>query len=172
MKRAIYPGSFDPVTNGHMDIIERAAKLFDEVVVAVAKNVGKAPLFTADERVAMLEDACSGMPNVSIDQFEGLLVKYASEKNASVIVRGLRAISDFELEFEMALMNRRLDSEAETVFLMTNADYSYLSSSVVKEVSGFGGSVKGLVPEIVEVELERKMSSRPNRIESSGNNPD
>ena len=172
MSKAIYPGSFDPATNGHMDIIERAARLFDEVVVAVARNVGKNPMFTVDERVEMLKDACSGMPNVTIDQFDGLLVKYAASQNARVIVRGLRAISDFELEFEMALMNRRLDTEAETVFLMTNAEYSYLSSSVVKEVAGFGGSVKGLVPEIVEEKLERKLSSRPNGITSSGNDPD
>jgi pantetheine-phosphate adenylyltransferase len=172
LSKAIYPGSFDPATNGHMDIIERAARLFDEVVVAVARNVGKNPMFTVDERVEMLKDACSGMPNVTIDQFDGLLVKYAASQNARVIVRGLRAISDFELEFEMALMNRRLDTEAETVFLMTNAEYSYLSSSVVKEVAGFGGSVKGLVPEIVEEKLERKLSSRPNGITSSGNDPD
>lgn len=151
-----------------MDIIERAARLFDQVVVAVAKNIGKSPLFTVDERARMLREACSGLPNVTIDQFDGLLVSYVAAQNAHVIVRGLRAISDFELEFEMALTNRRLDPEAETVFLMTNAEYSYLSSSVVKEVAGFGGSVNGLVPDVVERQLEQKFSSLPNRITSSG----
>jgi pantetheine-phosphate adenylyltransferase len=156
MKRALYPGNFDPVTNGHMDIIERAARVFDEVIVAVGTNMGKDPLFTAEERIEMLEEACRHLPNVSVDSFHALTVRYAASRGASVIVRGLRALSDFDFEFEMALMNRRLDSGVETVFMMPNADYSFLSSSIVKEVSGFGGSVEGLVPKIVEQYLDRK----------------
>ena len=155
-KKAIYPGSFDPVTNGHVDIIERAAGLFDEVIVAVATNLDKAPLFTVEERVEMLREACRRLPNVSVEVFTGLLVRYAGARKANVIVKGLRALSDFEFEFEMALMNRRLDDGIETVFMMTNAEYSYLSSGIIKEVAGFGGSVKGLVPPIVEEYLKRK----------------
>jgi pantetheine-phosphate adenylyltransferase len=158
IKRAIYPGSFDPVTNGHMDILERAAKLFDEVIVAVATNPSKTPLFSVEERVEMLKVASRHLPNVSVESFNGLLVPYASSKGAQVIVKGLRALSDFEFEFEMALMNRRLDEGIETIFLMTNAEYSYLSSSIIKEVAGFGGSVRGLVPDVVEEALKRKFS--------------
>ena len=143
-RRAIYPGSFDPVTNGHLDIVERASGLFDEVIVAVSTDTGKDPLFTTEERVEMLREACRHLSNVRIDSFEGLLVRYAVSQSANVIVKGLRALSDFEFEFEMALMNRRLDEGIETVFMMTNAEYSYLSSSIVKEVAVFGGSVEGL----------------------------
>ncbi|MHB0913695.1 MAG: pantetheine-phosphate adenylyltransferase [Armatimonadota bacterium] len=164
MRRAIYPGSFDPVTNGHMDIIERAANLFDEVVVAVAVNIGKDPLFAIEERAEMLRRACEHLPNVRIDRFTGLLVHYAAEKDARFLVRGLRALSDFEYEFEMALMNRRLDKGLETVFMMTSAEYSYLRASIVKEVASFGGSVTGLVPEFVEGLLQEKLRSRPNGI--------
>ena len=156
IRRAIYPGSFDPVTNGHMDIIKRAANLFDEVIIALAVNIGKDPLFTLEERLDMLREACRHIPNVIVDSFDGMLVRYAACRNANVIVRGLRALSDFEFEFEMALMNRRLDNGVETVFMMTNAEYSYLSSSIIKEVAGFGGSVGGLVPEIVEKYLKKK----------------
>ncbi|MCL6518823.1 MAG: pantetheine-phosphate adenylyltransferase [Armatimonadetes bacterium] len=156
MIRAVYPGSFDPVTNGHMDIIKRAASLFDELIVAVAPNIGKKPLFDVVERVEMLREVCRSLPNVRVDSFTGLLVRYAKAQGATVIVKGLRALSDFEFEFEMALMNRRLDSGIETVFMMTNAEYSYLSSSIVREVASFGGSVKGLVPEIVEKRLISK----------------
>lgn len=159
VKRAIYPGSFDPVTNGHLDIIRRAAGLFDEVIVAVATNIGKDPMFTIEERMEMLHTACRELRNVTVENFDGLLVRYAKAHNASAIVKGLRALSDFEFEFEMALMNRRLDDGIETVFLMTNAEYSYLSSSIIKEVAGFGGSVKGLVPPIVEEYLSRKLGS-------------
>ena len=155
-KRALYPGNFDPVTSGYMDIIERAARVFDEVVVAVGTNMGKAPLFTAEERMQMLKQACSHLPNVVVDSFHDLTVRYAASRGASVIVRGLRALSDFEFEFEIALMNRRLDSGIETVFMMPDAEYTYLSSSIVKEVAGFGGSVVGLVPKIVEEYLDRK----------------
>ena len=161
VRRAIYPGSFDPATNGHLDIIERASKLFDEVIVAVATNIGKDPLFMIGERMEMLRAACDHLPNVTVDAFDGLLVRYAEKHDASAIVKGLRALSDFEFEFEMALMNRRLDEAIETVFLMTNAEYSYLSSSIVKEVAGFGGSVSGLVPPAVEECLKDKFGSEP-----------
>ena len=156
VRRAIYPGSFDPVTNGHLDIIQRASSLFDEVIVAVAVNIGKDPLFTIEERMEMLQQACSHMPNVTVDSFDGLLVRYAEGHGAGVIVKGLRALSDFEFEFEMALMNRRIDEGIETVFMMTSAEYSYLSSSIIKEVAGFGGSVEGLVPKVVEDRLADK----------------
>ncbi|HAH87732.1 MAG: pantetheine-phosphate adenylyltransferase [Armatimonadota bacterium] len=159
MRRAIYPGSFDPVTNGHMDIIERASKIFDEVVVAVAVNISKSPMFLIEDRLFMLQEASKNLPNVRVDSFDGLLVRYAEEQGASAIVKGLRALSDFEFEFEMALMNRRLDTDIETVFMMTSVEYSYLSSSMIKEVSSFGGSVEGLVPEIVLDYLSQKASS-------------
>jgi pantetheine-phosphate adenylyltransferase len=159
MRRAIYPGSFDPVTNGHMDIIERASKIFDEVVVAVAVNISKSPMFSIENRLFMLQEASKNLPNVRVDSFDGLLVRYAEEQGASAIVKGLRALSDFEFEFEMALMNRRLDTDIETVFMMTSVEYSYLSSSMIKEVSSFGGSVEGLVPEIVLDYLSQKASS-------------
>ena len=155
-RRAICAGSFDPATNGHLDIIERAASVFDEVIVAVSVSDGKQPMFTIEERLDMLTEACKPYSNVTVESFDGLLVRYAESRDANVIVRGLRALSDFEFEFEMALMNRRLDSGIETVFMMTNAEYSYLSSSIIKEVAGFGGSVEGLVPEIVKQYLERK----------------
>jgi pantetheine-phosphate adenylyltransferase len=158
MKRAIYPGSFDPVTNGHIDIIERAAHLFDEVIVAVSTNIGKSPMFTINERMEMLSSACSHLSNVKVDGFNGLLVRYAESNNAVAIVKGLRALSDFEFEFEMALMNRRLENRIETVFMMTNAEYSYLSSSIIKEVVKFGGTVTGLIPPIVEEYLAKKLS--------------
>lgn len=141
MKKAIYPGSFDPVTNGHIDIIERASHLFDEVIVAVSTNIEKSPMFTIDERMEMLSSACSHLSNVKVDGFNGLLVRYAESNGAIAIVKGLRALSDFEFEFEMALMNRRLENRVETVFMMTNAEYSYLSSSIIKEVVKFGGSI-------------------------------
>lgn len=160
MRRAVYPGNFDPITNGHLDIIERAAKLFDEVIVAVGTNLGKAPLFTADERVEMIREACSHLPNVKADSFQGLTVRYAASVGANVLVRGLRALSDFDYEFEMALTNRRLDGGMETVFMMTNAEYSFLSSSLVKEVASFGGSVEGLAPQIVVKRLEQKFVHR------------
>jgi pantetheine-phosphate adenylyltransferase len=159
MRRAVYPGNFDPITNGHLDIIERAAGMFDEVIVAVGKNLGKSPLFSAEERVEMIREVCSHLPNVKAGSYDGLTVRYAASQDARVIVRGLRALSDFDYEFEMALTNRRLDSGMETVFLMTNAEYSFLSSSLVKEVAGFGGSVEGLVPKAVQEHLRRKLES-------------
>jgi pantetheine-phosphate adenylyltransferase len=158
LSKAIYPGSFDPVTNGHLDIIERASRLFDEVIVAVSTNIRKNPMFTSEERTEMIREACSHLPNVRVEPLSGLLVHYAEAQGAQVIVKGLRAISDFEFEFEMALMNRRLNERIETVFLMTSAEYSYLSSSLVKEIAGFGGSIEGLVPKIVEEHLQRRLS--------------
>ncbi|MHB1458268.1 MAG: pantetheine-phosphate adenylyltransferase [Armatimonadota bacterium] len=159
MRKAIYPGSFDPVTNGHIDIIERASNLFDEVVVAVSTNIEKSPMFSIEERMEMLSSACAHLSNVKVDGFNGLLVRYAESNGAIAIVKGLRALSDFEFEFEMALMNRRLENRIETVFLMTNAEYSYLSSSIIKEVVRFGGSVSGLIPPIVEEYLAKKLGS-------------
>jgi len=156
MIRAIYPGSFDPVTNGHIDIIERASKLFDELIVAVSTNIKKSPLFTTEERLDMLKKACQHLPNVTIDGFVDLTVSYAASKKAQAIIRGLRALSDVEFELEMAIMNKRLDTRIETIFMSANAEYSYLSSSIVKEISSFGGSVQGLVPPIVEEYLANK----------------
>jgi pantetheine-phosphate adenylyltransferase len=159
IRRAIYPGSFDPVTNGHLDIIERASKLFDELIVAVAVNVGKNPMFTLEERMEMLAETCKHLPNVKIDSFNSLTVRYAKEHGAQAIVRGLRAITDFEYEFEMALMNRGMDATIETVFMMPSAEYSYLRASVIKEIAGFGGSVEGLVPKVAEENLHRKLKT-------------
>jgi pantetheine-phosphate adenylyltransferase len=147
---AIYPGSFDPLTNGHVDIIQRGSRLFDRIVVAVLVNIEKAPLFTVPERVEIARETFQGWPNVEVDTFDGLLVDYARRKHASVIVRGLRAISDFEFEMQMALMNRRLNGDVETVFMMPAEPYTYVSSRLVKEVVALGGSVSGLVPELVE----------------------
>jgi|SRR5579862_6105182 len=157
MPNAIVPGSFDPITNGHVDIIERAAHQFEHVTVAVAINSAKTSLFTLDERVRMVEDVCKPLPNVSIGTFTGLLVVYAQERGATAIVKGLRAVSDFEYELQMALMNRRLCPAVETVFMMTGAEYSYLSSSVVKEIARLGGSVEGLVPDIVARRLREQV---------------
>lgn len=160
MIRAIYPGSFDPLTNGHIDIIERSARLFDEVVVAILTNPQKAPLFTVEERLDVMREILQPrFKNIRLDVFHGLLVDYARRLSAKVIVRGIRAISDYEYEFQMALMNRRLSPEIETLFLMPAESYSYLSSRLVKEVAELGGSVKGLVPELVEQRLLAKLRS-------------
>lgn len=160
MRRAIYPGSFDPVTNGHLDIIERAAALFDEVVVAVARDTPKAPLFPVAEREEMLREACAHLKNVKVESFSGLLVDFARSKQAKVIVKGLRAVSDFETELQMALMNRTLREEIETVFLMTRHEYLYLSSSIVKEIAGLGGEVGDFVPPMVKERLRQKLQCR------------
>jgi pantetheine-phosphate adenylyltransferase len=157
---AIYPGSFDPLTNGHVDIIQRGSRLFDRIVVGVAKNAEKSPLFTIPERVAIAREVFRDWPNVDIDTFDGLLVDYAESRQASVIVRGLRAVSDFEYELQMALMNRRLRPQVETVFMMPAEPYTYVSSRLVKEVVALGGSVHGLVPEIVEDRLREKKLAR------------
>jgi len=155
--KAVCPGSFDPVTSGHIDVIERAARVFGEVIVAVAPNPGKRTLFTVSERVDMLREAVGHLTNVRVDAFDGLLVDYVRSQGASVIVKGLRAVSDFEIEFQMALMNRNLAPGIETVFMMTGAEYSYLSSSIVKEIAAMGGSISGLVPDVVEAKLLEKL---------------
>ncbi|MHB1392033.1 MAG: pantetheine-phosphate adenylyltransferase [Clostridia bacterium] len=157
MKIAICPGSFDPATNGHIDIIERSAKLFDKVIVAVSNNPSKQPLFSVEERVEILKKTCGSIENVEIDSFSGLLIEYAKRKNANAIVKGLRAVSDFEYELQMALMNKKLNPEIETVFIMTSSKYSYLSSSLVKEVARLGGCIRGLIPEIIESEIYKKI---------------
>lgn len=153
---AVYPGTFDPLTNGHVDIIERGAALFDRIVVAILVNPEKSPLFSVAERVEMARAVFGSRPGVEVDTFEGLLVDYARKRRADVIVRGLRAISDFEFEMQMALMNRRLSSTIETVLMMPAESYTYLSSRLVKEVFALGGSIRGLVPELVEARLAEK----------------
>src|SRR5918999_129361 len=157
---AIYPGSFDPLTNGHVDIIQRGSRFFDRIVIAVALNQDKTPLFTVPERVSIAREVFREWPNVEVDTFDGLLVDYARRKKASVIVRGLRAVSDFEYEMQMALMNRRLNPEIETVFMMPAEPYTYVSSRLVKEVVALGGSVHGLVPDSVEALLRDKKLAR------------
>ncbi len=156
----VYPGSFDPITNGHLDIIERASYLFDKLIVGVLINTNKTPLFTVEERMKMIEESCSHMENVEVDSFEGLLIDFMKKNKATTIVKGLRAVSDFEYEFQMALMNRKLNSRIETIFMMTNSEYSYLSSSLVKEVARFGGCIKGLIPHSVEREILKKFNRR------------
>ena len=156
---AVCPGSFDPLTNGHVDIIERGLAIFDRVVVAVAINAEKTPLFSVDERIGMIREMFRERPNVQVDTFDGLLVEYARLKGASAIIRGLRAVSDFEYEFQMALMNRRLDHEIETVFLMPAEQYTYTSSRLIKEVFRLGGEVGGLVPPMIEERLRQKQTA-------------
>ena len=157
---AIYPGSFDPLTMGHVDIIQRGSRFFERIVVAVSTNVHKSPLFTVPERVEIARSVFASYTNVEVDTFDGLLVDYARRKQASVIVRGLRAVSDFEYEMQMALMNRRLNHDVETVFMMPAEPYTYVSSRLVKEVVALGGSVKGIVPDIVERRLREKKLAR------------
>jgi pantetheine-phosphate adenylyltransferase len=155
---AIYPGSFDPITNGHLDLIDRGARLFDRLIVAILRNESKEPLFSVEERIEMLREVAASYPNVDVDSFHGLLVDYAADKGASVIIRGIRAISDYEYELQMALMNRRLAPGIETVFLMASEDYSFISSRLVKEVISLGGEISGLVPPLVEVRLRNRVS--------------
>ena len=157
-KIAVYAGTFDPITNGHVDIIERGLAIFDHLIIAIALNPKKAPLFNIDERIEMIEESLGRHPKVTVETFSGLIVEEAERRKARVLLRGLRAVSDFEYEFQMALMNRKLNSKIETVFMMTGEAYSYLSSSVVREIASLGGSVEGLVPKIVSARLKEKLA--------------
>jgi pantetheine-phosphate adenylyltransferase len=157
---AVYPGTFDPLTNGHVDIIERGARLFDRIIVAILVNAEKAPLFSMAERVDIARKVFKDHANVEVDTFDGLLVDYVARRHANVLVRGLRAVSDFEYEFQMALMNRRLNPAIETVFMMPAEQYSYISSRLIKEVFALGGRVHGLVPELVETRLREKQAAK------------
>jgi pantetheine-phosphate adenylyltransferase len=168
---AIYPGSFDPITNGHLDLIERGARLVDRLVVAVLQNENKQPLFTVPERMSMLQEVVCCIPNVEVDSFDGLLVDYASQKKATLIFRGIRAISDYEHELQMALMNRRLRPEIDTVFLMASEAHSFISSHLVKEVIRLGGNISGLVPAAVETRLRNRLfGERSNEKRSNASN--
>ena len=160
MIHAVYPGSFDPVTYGHLDIIQRGAKIFDKVTVAVLINPNKDPLFTVEERVEMIKQVTKEMPNVEIDSFHGLLVDYMKKKNANTIIKGLRAVSDFEYELQMASINRKLNEDIETFFMMTNNRYSFLSTSIVKEVARHHGPVSDLVPTLVEEAIKEKYTKK------------
>jgi pantetheine-phosphate adenylyltransferase len=159
MRRAIYPGSFDPITNGHLDVIARARKLFDEVIVAVAHNIEKAPLFTLEERLKLLREVLGQEKGVLVGQFNGLLVEFAVAEKANAVIRGLRAVSDFEFEFQMALMNRKLQGNVETIFLMPKEEYTYLSSRLVKEIARLGGDVSAFVPGTVAKALGAKLKT-------------
>ncbi len=157
---AVYPGTFDPITYGHIDVVERAAQLFSKVVILVARNTSKAPLFTDDERIAMIKELFVDRPSVEVDTFDGLLVDYARHRKASVIVRGLRAVSDFEIEFQMALTNRKMSPELETIFLVPREQYSYLNSTIVREIARLGGNVSDFVPPVVRRRLKAKFRTR------------
>lgn len=159
VRRAIYPGSFDPVTNGHLDVLQRAANLFDEVIVAVAFNDRKTSLFDVAERIALLAECTSAMRNVQVTHFQGLLMDFARQQNACAVVRGLRAVSDFEFEFQMALMNRKLEPAVETLFLMPREEYTYLSSRIVKEIARLGGKIDQFVPNLVASALREKFAA-------------
>ena len=159
-KKIVYPGSFDPVTNGHLDIVERAAKIFDEVIVSVFCNPNKEPVFTMDERVEMLKKSTKDLHNVRVDSFSGLTTKYVHSIGGEAILRGLRAVSDFEGEFQMASMNKHLDEEIETIFLMTDTKYAFLSSSVIKEAAYFNGNIRELVPDFVYQKLRNKFKAK------------
>ncbi|NOQ19087.1 MAG: pantetheine-phosphate adenylyltransferase [Desulfobacterales bacterium] len=168
-KVAIYPGSFDPVTNGHIDIVERGLKLFDKLIVSILYNPSKDYLFTLEERVEMLKDSMKKMKNIEIDSFDGLLVDYAASRKAQAILRGLRAMSDFEYEFQMALMNRRLNREVQTVFLMTGLRWIFTSSSIIKEAVQFGGNIEGMVPPLAQKKLMEKFGIAPGPGQSGKN---
>lgn len=159
MKTAIYPGSFDPLTNGHLSIIQRGLKMFDRLIVAIASNPKKVPLFSVEERVELIRESCKD-PRVEVDHFQGLLVEYVKSKNVGVILRGLRAVSDFEYEFQLANMNRTLAPKIETVFMMTGEDYFYISSQLVREVASLGGDVQGLVPASVLAKLKERFAPK------------
>jgi pantetheine-phosphate adenylyltransferase len=159
MRTAIYPGSFDPLTNGHLDVIERAVKLFDRVVVAVARNEGKQPMFDLEERLDLVRGAIKNIPNVEADSFDSLLVDYVNQRNAQAIVRGLRAVSDFEFEFQLALMNRKLNEKVETIFMMPKDTYTFLSSRIIKEIARLGGDISAFVPAHVRTALIEKLKT-------------
>jgi pantetheine-phosphate adenylyltransferase len=161
MRTVIYPGSFDPLTNGHLDVIQRASRLFDRVIVAVARNESKHPLFTLEERKALVTKSVSNLKNVETDLFEGLLIEYVRRRGAQAIIRGLRAVSDFEFEFQLALMNRKLDEGIETIFMMPKDTYTFLSSRIVKEIAQLGGDVSPFVPAHVRTALLKKLSKKP-----------
>jgi len=160
---AIYPGSFDPITHGHLDLVERGSRMFDRLIVSVLRNEAKQSLFSVEERMEMLREVVHVYPNVDVDSFDGLLVDYASAHSATVLLRGIRAISDYEYELQMALMNRRLRPDIETIFMMANEAYSFISSRMVKEVFGLGGSISGLVPPSVEARLHRRMPNHQSK---------
>ena len=161
MKTGIYPGTFDPITNGHLDLVQRGLRIFEEIVIAVAPSPKKQPLFTLEERLGMIRESVKAFSNVRVEAFNGLLVAYAKSRGGVAIVRGLRAVSDFEYELQMALMNRRLDTTVETVFMMPSEEYSFLTSTIVKEAASFGGSMKGLVPDVVLKALNEKFKVIP-----------
>ncbi|MBC8458501.1 MAG: pantetheine-phosphate adenylyltransferase [Deltaproteobacteria bacterium] len=155
-KTAIYPGFFDPITNGHLSVVQRALKVFDKLIVGILSNPQKSPLFSIEERIYMIKWVLKGEPNIEVDTFDGLLVDYAVKKKSGVIIRGLRALSDFEYEFQMALMNRKLNRDIQSIFLMTDYKWFYISSTIIKEAASFGGDVSGLVPGIVNQKLKEK----------------
>jgi pantetheine-phosphate adenylyltransferase len=161
-KTAIYPGFFDPITNGHLSIVSRALKIFDRLIIAILKNPQKNPLFTIDERIHMITQALKSEANVEVDTFDGLLVDYAVKKDSNVVIRGLRALSDFEYEFQMALMNRKLNRHIQSIFLMTDYKWFYTSSTIIKEAASFGGDISGLVPKVVNQKLKEKFGYAKN----------
>ncbi|MDI6601407.1 MAG: pantetheine-phosphate adenylyltransferase [Thermoanaerobacteraceae bacterium] len=160
MNIAVYPGSFDPVTYGHLDIIERASSIFDKLIVAVLENSAKKPLFTVEERKDMIKAATMSLRNVEVDYFSGLLVDYMKQNDYHIVIKGLRMLSDFEYEFQMALMNKKLNDDIETLFMMTNSKYAYLSSSIVKEIAKFNGDISELVPEYIALRLKEKLRGK------------
>ncbi len=161
-KTAIYPGFFDPITNGHLSIVNRALEIFDTLIIAVLKNPQKNPLFTVEERIYMIKEAVKNKPNIEVDTFDGMLVDYAVKKHSKVVLRGLRALSDFEYEFQMALMNRKLNRHVQSIFLMTDYKWFYISSTIIKEAASFGGDISGLVPDVVARQLKEKFSQTKN----------
>lgn len=163
MRTVIYPGSFDPLTNGHLDVVQRAAKLFDRVILAVAQNDSKNPLFTLGERRNLARECVGHLPNVEVDAFDGLLVEYVDARSAQAIIRGLRAVSDFEFEFQLALMNRKLNERVETIFMMPKDTYTFLSSRIVKEIARLGGDVSSFVPAPVQSALAAKLHKRKSK---------
>ncbi len=160
MKICVYPGSFDPITNGHLDIIDRASKVFDKLIVAVLVNPGKNPVFTLEERVQLIKDSIGDAPNIEVDSFSGLLIDYMINKNSKIIIKGLRVVTDFEYEFQMALLNKNLNPDIETVFMMTNSKYSYLSSSMIKEIASLGANIDEFVPDIIKNKILDKFNVR------------